>query len=332
MKKMRFVTFLKYRFKKFIPQIIWINLAKNIQKKRELEFDQRYISNVHGQHKPAIYVIRRRPPGGGLFSNVNHVLQGIEYAKYNHLTPIVDMQNYWTSYSQRPSFNSSKNAWDYFFEPISNIKIENIEKYQHLFLSKGDRILPSSPLADRGLSFVLDRKMLLEYNRLYTENIKLNKPTQEFINRVKEFLIWEKSSIGVSYRGTDYVFNQPTGHARQPSFSHLLSRLETKLEQNCFSRLFVSTEDNEARNIINSAYSKTVYKEFRDQKTMEKLVSDRHNHSKQTIGALGYLAEVYLLSECLSITCSIANGSATALMINGGRYSDPDIINIGVYE
>jgi hypothetical protein len=331
MRKIWLVAFLKYQVKQFIPQSLWLIAAKKFKTKREREFTQRSIVNDHGFQTPHIYLIRRRPPGGGLFSNVNHVLQGIEYAKKMNMIPIVDMQNYWTSYSQSKPFNNSKNSWEYFFKPVSEVKISEIAHYKYLTLSKGDRIQPESPLADLGLGFVMDNELLIRYSKLYSENIKINEQTQKFIDRLKDFLEWESNTVGVFYRGTDYVATKPKGHAKQPSLSMLLSRLESKLDKESYSRLFISTEDNDARKRLHSTYSSIAYKEFREKKTIEKFLSNRHSHSKQTIEALGYLAEIYLLSECRSITCSIANGSASALLINGGKYLNPDILNLGVY-
>lgn len=329
--KIWIVAFLKYRIKQFIPQSVWLIAAKKFKAKRQHEFTQRSIVNDSGSNTPHIYLIRRRPPGGGLFSNVNHVLQGIEYAKKMNMIPIVDMQNYWTSYSQNKPFNDSKNSWEYFFKPVSEVKISDIPQYKYLTLSKGDRIQPDSPIADLGLRFVMDNELLMRYSQLYNENIKINEETQKFIYRIRDFLEWESNTVGVFYRGTDYVATKPKGHAKQPSLSILLSRLESKLNKESYSRLFISTEDNEARKRLHSTYSLIAYKEFREKKTLEKFLSNRHSHSKQTIEALGYLAEIYLLSECRSITCSIANGSASALLINGGKYLNPDILNLGVY-
>ena len=327
----RITKFVKYKVKRFIPKSFWFILARYTEEKRKSQFEQRHVRRASAERENRVYVIRRRPPGGGLFSNVNHVLQGIEYAKINQLTPIVDMQNYWTSYSQRKSLNNTKNAWEYFFEPVSQIKIGELDQYKNVIFSKGDRILPTSPLADLGLRFVLDSKLLEKYHNLYIENIRLNKFTLDFINRVKDFIDWDHNSIGVSYRGTDYVSNQPTGHAKQPTLPHLISRLEDKREKYPNCRLLVSTEDNAAKKkIINSDFN-SVYREFRDHSTLKKLISNHAPISKQSIDALGYLAEIYLLSECRTITSSIANGSASALVINGGKYSEPDIIDIGNY-
>jgi hypothetical protein len=327
----RITKFIKYRVKRFIPKTFWFILARYTEEKRKSEFKQRHVKRGSAERENIVYVIRRRPPGGGLFSNVNHVLQGIEFAKSNDLTPIVDMQNYWTSYSQRRSLNNTKNAWEYFFEPVSQIKIGEVDQYKNVIFSKGDRILPASPLADLSLRFVLDSKILEKYHNLYIENIRLNKFAFDFINRVKEFIDWDHNSIGVSYRGTYYVSNQPSGHAKQPTLPHLISRLENKREKYSNCRLFISTEDNAAKKeIINSDFN-SVYREFRDQSTLRKLISNHAPVSKQTIDALGYLAEIYLLSECLTITSSIANGSASALVINGGKYLEPDIIYIGNY-
>jgi len=331
MKVSRFCDSAKYRLKAILPYSVWTILSTNFQKKRANDFAEHKIVRRQGRTLPRIYIIRRRPPGGGLFSNVNHVLQGIEYANDNSLTPVVDMQNYWTSYSQQKPFHNSDNAWEYFFEPISKFKVDDIATFQDVTLSKGDRIKPSSPLADRGLKFVLDKNLLLEIHGLYAQNIRLNTHTLDFLDRVKDFLEWDIYSIGVSYRGTDYVSLQPTGHAKQPNLPQLISRIEKKREKFLNDRLFVSTEDAHAKKVILQTDFHSVYKDFRDESTLRKFVSKGHSASKQVLNSLGYLAEIYLLSECRTITCSIANGSATSLVINGGRYVEPDIIDLGTY-
>ncbi len=331
MKVSRLCDSTKYRLKSILPYSVWILLSRSFQKKRENDFNEHKIMRRHGRALPGIYVIRRRPPGGGLFSNVNHVLQGIEYANDKSLTPVVDMQNYWTSYSQQKPFHNSDNAWEYFFEPISKFKVDDIATFQNVTLSKGDRIKPSSPLADRGLKFVLDKNLLLEIHGLYAHNIRLNTHTLDFLDRIKDFLEWNINSIGVSYRGTDYVSIQPSGHAKQPSLPQLMSRIEKKREKFSNDRLFVATEDARAKKVILQTDFHSVYKDFRDESTLRKFVSNGHSASKQVLNSLGYLAEIYLLSECRTITCSIANGSATSIVINGGRYIEPDIIDLGTY-
>ena len=136
MKVSRFCDSAKYRLKSILPYSVWTILSTNFQKKRANDFAEHKIVRRQGRTLPRIYIIRRRPPGGGLFSNVNHVLQGIEYANDNSLTPVVDMQNYWTSYSQQKPFHNSDNAWEYFFEPISKFKVDDIATFQDVTLSK----------------------------------------------------------------------------------------------------------------------------------------------------------------------------------------------------
>ena len=58
------------------------------------------------------YVIRRNPPGAGLFSNFLHVLGHIMIANKRKLTPIVDMENYETLYNEETFINGTRNAWE----------------------------------------------------------------------------------------------------------------------------------------------------------------------------------------------------------------------------
>jgi hypothetical protein len=98
-------SILKYKVKKLIPNKTWLTLSLfNSQKKHNyyLESKRRF----GNQNKNInIYIIRRTPPGGGLFSNVNHVLQGLIYCDIYGMYPVVDMKKYSTEYSRITKFN-----------------------------------------------------------------------------------------------------------------------------------------------------------------------------------------------------------------------------------
>ena len=321
----------KYFLKSLIPISIWNGLAQPIQGIREKVYSEHINYNPNATIDNEIYVIRRRPPGGGLFSNVNHVMQGIEYSIKHKLIPVVDMQNYWTSYSQRRKFHGSSNAWEYFFCPVSNVDLGNLETFSRVRYSKGDRINSSSGLADRSLSFVLDPNLVDFYGSMYQNHLRMNSNTLKIIDNVKEFIGWNPETVGVSYRGADYLELKAGGHARQPEITELSKNLMGKVLKLPSAKVLISTDDNRAREIITSSVKVRAYVNFRDETLLKRFVSNKSNPSPQVLNALGYLIEVVLLSEGKTIVCSIANGSATAILLNRNKYEDPLIINKGTY-
>lgn len=71
----------KYELKMKLPRKVWAILYKASLKKL---IDQKVYGEkrkLRKDTKIVFYIIRRRPPGAGLFSNVFHVIQGIINAR-----------------------------------------------------------------------------------------------------------------------------------------------------------------------------------------------------------------------------------------------------------
>jgi len=321
----------KYYIKSIIPTNAWDTIAQPMQRIRKRAYSERFEFNPQAAIREEVYVIRRRPPGGGLFSNVNHVLQGIEYSLIHGLIPVVDMENYWTTYSQKREFHGSHNAWNYFFDPVSEVDLKDLRSFQKVRYSRGDRINNDSILSERSLSFILNPEVVEVYGAMMNRYIRINAKTISIVNSVKDFIEWNPDTIGVSYRGTDYLELEPKGHARQPELMELNDALNEKVETSPQSMILVSTEDKGAKEILGEPFLHRVYKDFRDQETLKQFISTKSNPSSQVLNALGYLIEVKLLSESRTLVCSIANGSAAAILFNENRFESPIVINKGTY-
>lgn len=68
----------KYQVKSMAPPRIWEAGVELIKSKRASEFSEKMVMNGSAKNNSKVYVIRRRPPGGRQFANINHVMQGVE--------------------------------------------------------------------------------------------------------------------------------------------------------------------------------------------------------------------------------------------------------------
>jgi len=185
-------SIIKYRFKKIIPNRIWITVGGLTKDHKDNIFSETRKEFGKQNKDIEIFIIRRKPPGGDLFSNVNFVLQGLIYAKKREMYPVVDMQNYSIEYSRIRKFNGKKNAWEYFFNPVSNINLIDAYKSKNVTLSEGDRILKNHIMSGRNIAYVLDNEFLEESHKIYTKHIKLNNYTNsyiEYILKTKEIVL-----------------------------------------------------------------------------------------------------------------------------------------------
>jgi hypothetical protein len=325
-----FLGYLKYSLKKYVSESIWAFTANLFQTRVTRKYSDFTVSNKNSESNFKVLVIRRRPPGGGLFSNVNHVLQGLELARDNGYAPIVDMENYWTTYSQISPVNGSKNAWNYFFEPVSDLSLSEVKNYTEIRYTAGDRINPTSILRFKDLNFMLSKEKIHYLNHLFESYIKLNEPTRAFISNLKEFIQWEPCTMGVSFRG-DYAKLEPKGHAVQPELKIVQISIEQKISESRVDKILISTDSDEAQEMFREIAPDLNYAKFRNEAILRRLIPNGSELSSQVVNAFGYLAEIYLLGESHTIVTSIANGPATAFIINGNKYENPVIFNLGSY-
>ncbi len=78
-----------------MPEYCWQYLAQIISKYRDSKYMEQRKSFGNLNPTKNFFIIRRRPPGWGFFSNYFHVLKGVIHAEQNNLVPVVDMENYW---------------------------------------------------------------------------------------------------------------------------------------------------------------------------------------------------------------------------------------------
>jgi hypothetical protein len=332
----RLFSYIKYQIRKFIPEKLWDILAKSKKRINPEDFGEVDFRNSVDNQKMTNYVIRRQPPGAGLFSNMNHVLQGLLYAEKYNYQPSVDMANYWTSYSQSRSYMGTRNAWEYFFQPISEVSLDQIYRSGNVILSKGNRIMENHWIIDKGLRFTYEKEKIQELHEVYSRHIKLNDFSIRLLDRLKEYLDWSpESTLGAFYRGTDYLRIEPHGHPRQPSKTDFISKTIELSNRSGFSSVFIATDEASIRKELESGMKDRAVKNFRDYDFLKKFIPSNQllgkYPEKNIVNTFGYLCEIYLLSECESFVGTLANGSVIAHVINGGKYSNPEIFDLGNY-
>lgn len=326
-------SILKYKVKKFVPKKIWLALSFSISQKQHNYFLES--KKNFGSHNKniIIYVIRRKPPGAGLFSNVNHVLQGLIYCEINGMYPVVDMKNYSTEYSRILKFNGTRNAWEYFFEPVSKLNLKNVYKSQNVILSEGDRILKNHIMSGRNITFIQNRDFLTECHKIYNKYIKLNEYSTSYIDYILEREeIHTYSTLGVFLRGTDYLLS-PTGHPIQPNINDVFKDINFYLETKPIKKIFLSTDDKQIREKLGAKFGNLVINSVRSdsESSISNNLREQFAIPKGAIARnLSYLSEIYILSKLSFNISSLSNGSAIMHVINGNKFTDSKLYYYGV--
>lgn len=69
------------------------------------------------------YIIFRKSPGAGFWSNFLFVLEGIDQADEMSCLPVVDMERHRTHYSEAGPIYETQNAWEYYFQQPAEIGV-----------------------------------------------------------------------------------------------------------------------------------------------------------------------------------------------------------------
>ena len=321
--------------RKRIPKRLWSLMARYKKKAVPHKFSEKIFLKQE-KDLPVFFVIRREPPGAGLFSNMNHVLQGLVEAERRNLIPVVDMKNYWTSYSLSTSICGSENAWEYFFEQPTEYTLDNAYKSKQYVLSKGNRISQTHWLSNKNLDFVFDPDNITELNRLLSAYVHLNPLTKKILEQIKSKIDFDPSrTLGISLRGTDYIEVEPHGHPRQPGISQIIEGISRAYDPKMHNKIFLACEDIEIRNEVEEQFKGLVHKNFRQSSYfIEQVIAELGLSGRdldKMVNSLGYLIEMWILSECTSCLASLANGSVISIGLNNLNFTPLEIFRLGNY-
>jgi hypothetical protein len=321
-------SMLLHKLKAKTPNRFYSYISKMIAPSRKLMYLETRKTFGDKNTNLKIYVIRRQPPGAGLFSNVNHVLRGIIYAEKNHMIPVVDMKNYPVEYSKFLPYNNSKNAWEYFFRPISHITLNEAYKSKNVILSDGNRIITEPSFSGRRLDFILDIKKLKEFSTVYNKYIKLNSFMSEYLDYIiAARQIDINSTLGVFFRSGIDIQNA-IGHPRQPNLDYIITEINKYLSSYDIRQIVLSLDDEENRKVLQKKFGNIICEDFRLD-----LMSDFAKTTKAIfqipkgplLKNVSYLSEIYILARLRYNISSLSNGSVGINLINDGMFEKNSI-------
>ena len=328
-KKVFFRT--KYIIWNNLPNALWLFFAQFIKRSRERKYLEK--RTRFGKLNPEIclYVFRKRPPGNGLFANVNFVLSGIMKAKSLGLVPIVDMENYWMDeMNEIKKINNTHNSWCYFFEQISQYDLKEVYKSKNVILSKGSRILEDSHwFSDKTHLYSTNIDLINLLQTLVNDNIKLNKQTSEIFEKVKsELKFTPEDTLAVFFRGTAYKLNT-AGNLPVATYNFMLESIKNFCREKSLNKIFIVTEDYDFYHFLLSELENEIIIQnirFDRKLTLEKW-KNRKTNSDNSIrmgyeNNLTYLVEILLISLCKNAIVSLSN--ATVFMLANRNFEDKD--------
>ena len=370
-KLISFLVIKKYELKLKLPRRVWSVLYKVSMKKF---VDQKLYSERRKLRKDTeivFYIIRRRPPGAGLFSNVFHVIQGIinvsnlvidvnkkreEHQKERRdkklenkvgegIVPIVDFQNYYMSQLHlKGEFPLNTNSWEIYFEQLSTFSLGNVYKdYSYIlcdekFKNGESFLLKKAPL------WVHDEEKLLKVSQIINNYIRPSRKLEELINSWKTLIDWNPhTTLAVGFRGGNYEKYQYSGHAKQATFDQVVPEIELFIEKYPISRIYLQTHSYNNYERLQKRFGKIIQKPLSMERysDISKFLSLSPKDSPKHWDRVPeltfednsrYMADIYLMSEARYLIAPLSNGVAFAFAKNVRNLMDYKLMDLGVYE
>jgi len=142
-------------------------------------------------------------------------------------------------------------------------------------------------------------------------------------------------------RGTDYLALKPKNHYIQPTPEQAAEVINESINKWEADLVYICTEDaailEALKKMINAPAIYTDCSRLTKYNATETDIviqlTEENRMRDPYINGLEYLTDIYLLSKCdYLISGAGLMGSAAAILMNGGKYKDKRIINLGIYK
>ena len=291
------------RLKKFLKKTIFTDLVEDVfDGHHPFGLDDLPTGKLRsfGSENPdkTFYVIWRDSLGSGFFSNFTQVLSHIQRAEELGMVPVVDFENFRTLYNVDAPINGSRNAWEYYFQPLSPYPLAEVYRSRRVYFCSGDY--------PRGYTFGTNA----EYREFLDKHIRLQKNVRERIDRYRGELDGHRV-LGIHFRGKE--INTAPRHSFGPTTEQIFRHADRLLERFELDRIFLVTEEKRYEELLARRYGKRLFftDAFRAAKVNSYNLRPRPLH-RYLLG-LEVLADAELLALSRVILCSNTGVAAHAV-------------------
>lgn len=285
-----------------------------------------------------IYLIYCNNAARGFFSLFNLVLDGLYFADYYHLTPVVEYGRS-TLYDEENGINGVLNSFEYYFKQPCNVSVadarnsQNVAFYEYNHRKLGISnfnitIANSLDNPEEMDAYITSRAALIQ------KYIKFSNQVQDYMNDRVEPLFAEYNVLGVHVRGTDFNMGYK-GHAVAVTPREYLEETQNAFRKGKFEKVFLATDEVSVIKMYEKAFgSCLIYHKdiLRSQSGTALHFSGNSRKNHKYLLGLEVLRDMYSLSKCDGLVAGMSNVSLTARIMkrsNGEEYNFLNMINHG---
>ncbi len=280
------------------------------------------------------YIIHRGAGGAGFFSNYMWVLGHTMFALKLGYIPVVDMENYPTLYSEKEPVDGERNAWNYYFQNVGTVSLEEAYKSGKYILGKDEPLHKYEGRYCTGGYRFPTRQAVSYYAPFIRQNIIIrNELITEFESDWHRQAGIKGCTLGVHIRGTDMKNN--LGHPMPATVQEYLEKTHMILQGNPeINGIFLATDECGVKEEFEKVFEESGKKLFTNEafrvwdvgekrKTgiHELKVDNARKHHKYLLGK-EVLKDAWFLSKCDYLLCGHSNISNVAIIWNDNQYKE----------
>ena len=256
---------------------------------------------------------------------LNDVLQFVLNAIIENRTPYISILN-----------SAGINIWEMFFrQPYED---DHIDFNQAMVVKKEK----SDAKIFAGFEDVYSNDMIRLWSNMYHRYVRFNDETKMYIKKELRNILADKrkSTLGVLLRGTDYTHLKPVGHPIQPEIDRVIRDAKEMMARNGYDYLYLATEDGRIDMAFRKEFGdkllinkRNYYDELYNSENVE-LIKDVHfnRENDEYYKGVEYLSSLVIISKCDSLLAGNCGGTEAAVFMNGLKYKECKVYNLGLYE
>lgn len=261
----------------------------------------------------------------------------VDYIKFTYLNYILAKQYNWkfvVDLSHKPNqylMSESENMWDYFFEPLSDMSLDEVYESASVIRCSVNSI----DLGDLKINPHL--RNLLPHVANAMKNVKFNRDTKSRIEELMpEVLRKDNGVLGVILRGTDYraEANRAVGRSvKVAGLDKMIAKCKFIMDLYGYQYIFLATEDLEYFEKIKKEFGERCIcidqkRGYHDYRLGYRSCADVLEIENGKDFGRRYLAIIYSLSKCRSLLSNMMNGTTRAAKsLNNLQYEHFEIVN-----
>ncbi|MBE5740693.1 MAG: hypothetical protein E7349_07610 [Clostridiales bacterium] len=270
----------------------------------------------------------------GFFAELRFVLHEIYYADKYGFIPVATMSES-SCYAEAYPVNGSKNPFEYYFKPTSNIAYQEAEMeyayVRHTWVQRKQIELDTGMVEN---NYKITDRYMETMSNIVKKYLRYNDAVQAYLDENTQMLAGKKI-LGVHVRGADFK----RGYKNHPfivTTDEYIAQAKEDFEQGNYDGVFLATDDQEALEKFSEMFADKLYY-YKDvirtdgDETVMKSESDRDNHHYKL--GLEVIRDMHTLSCCSGLIAGMSNVSIFARILKksrGEEYQTLTIIDKGI--